>query len=82
MSEWIALALIGLVIIAGIVIYNRLVTDAQRVKSGWSDIDVQLKRRHDLIPKLAAAVKQYASYEQAAAGSPLAGPLAHCSFLI
>jgi LemA protein len=65
MSEWIALALIGLVIIAGIVIYNRLVTDAQRVKSGWSDIEVQLKRRHDLIPKLVAAVKQYASYEQA-----------------
>jgi LemA protein len=65
MSEWIALALIGLVIIAGIVIYYRLVTDAQRVKSGWSDIEVQLKRRHDLIPKLVAAVKQYASYEQA-----------------
>jgi LemA protein len=65
MSEWIALALIGLVIIAGMIIYNRLVTDAQRVKSGWSDIEVQLKRRHDLIPKLVAAVKQYASYEQA-----------------
>ena len=48
-----------------IVIYNRLVTDTQRVKSGWSDIEVQLKRRHDLIPKLVVAVKQYASYEQA-----------------
>ena len=65
MSEWIVLLLIGLVIIAGIVIYNRLVTDTQRVKSGWSDIEVQLKRRHDLIPKLVVAVKQYASYEQA-----------------
>jgi LemA protein len=65
MSEWIGLALIGLVIIAGIVIYNQLVTDAQRVKSGWSDIEVQLKRRHDLIPKLVDAIKQYASYEQA-----------------
>jgi len=65
MSEWIVLVLIGLVIIVGIIIYNRLVTDAQRVKAGWSDIDVQLKRRHDLIPKLVVAVKQYASYEQA-----------------
>ena len=65
MSEWIVMVLIGLVIITGIVIYNRLVTDTQRVKSGWSDIDVQLKRRHDLIPKLVVAVKQYASYEQA-----------------
>ena len=65
MSEWIVLVLIGLVIVVGIIIYNRLVTDAQRVKAGWSDIDVQLKRRHDLIPKLVVAVKQYASYEQA-----------------
>jgi len=65
MSEWIVLLLIGLVIIAGVVIYNRLVADTQRVKSGWSDIEVQLKRRHDLIPKLVVAVKQYASYEQA-----------------
>jgi len=65
MSEWMVLVLIGSVITAGIVIYNRLVTDLQRVKSGWSDIDVQLKRRHDLIPKLVIAVKQYASYEQA-----------------
>ena len=48
-----------------IVIFNRLVTDSQRCKSGWSDIEVQLKRRHELIPKLVAAVKQYAGYEQA-----------------
>ena len=65
MLEWITLSLIGLVLIVGIVTYNRLVQDAQRVKSGWSDIEVQLKRRHDLIPKLVAAVKQYAAYEQA-----------------
>ena len=45
-------------------IYNRLVRDRQRVLTAWSDIDVQLKRRHDLIPKLVAAVEQYARYEQ------------------
>ena len=47
-----------------VVIFNRLVRDRNRVKTAWSDIDVQLKRRHDLIPKLVAAVEQYARYEQ------------------
>jgi LemA protein len=49
----------------GIVIYNALVRDRNRVLAAWSDISVQLKRRHDLIPKLVDAVKQYAAYEQA-----------------
>jgi LemA protein len=39
------------------------VRDKNRVLAAWSDIDVQLKRRHDLIPKLIDAVKQYAAYE-------------------
>jgi len=65
MSEWIVLAaVVGLTLYA-IVIYIRLVTDRQRTRAGWSDIEVQLKRRHDLIPKLVDAVKQYAAYEQA-----------------
>ncbi len=51
------------VAIWGIVIFNLLVRDKNRVLAAWSDIDVQLKRRHDLIPKLVDAVKQYASYE-------------------
>ena len=50
-------------LIWAIVIYNLLVRDKNRVLAAWSDIDVQLKRRHDLIPKLIDAVKQYASYE-------------------
>jgi LemA protein len=49
----------------GILIYNRLVGDKNRVLAAWSDIDVQLKRRHDLIPKLVDAVKRYAAYERA-----------------
>lgn len=48
-----------------IIIYNRLVIDKNRVLTAWSDIDVQLKRRHDLIPKLVDAVKHYAQYESA-----------------
>src|SRR5512144_1322591 len=43
--------------------YNRLVTLRQRVREAWSDIDVQLKRRHDLVPNLVEAVKGYASHE-------------------
>lgn len=49
----------------GVFIYNALVRDRNRVLAAWSDIGVQLKRRHDLIPKLVDAVKQYAAYEQA-----------------
>ena len=56
--------LIGLAV-AGLFLYNRLVKDRNRVRAGWSDIDVQLMRRHDLVPQLVAAVKAYADYEQA-----------------
>lgn len=49
----------------GVIIYNLLVRDRNRVLAAWSDISVQLKRRHDLLPKLVDAVKQYAAYEQA-----------------
>ena len=45
--------------------FNRLVGDRNRVKSAWSDVDVQLKRRSDLIPKLVDSVRQYADYERA-----------------
>lgn len=46
-------------------LYNRLVRSRNRVDNAWSDIDVQLQRRHDLIPNLVKAVDQYASYEKA-----------------
>jgi LemA protein len=48
-----------------IFLFNRLVKARNRVRAGWGDIDVQLKRRHDLIPRLVEAVGQYARYEQA-----------------
>ncbi len=54
------------VIIVGWLIgtYNRLVTFRNRAKEAWADIDVQLKRRHDLIPNLVETVKGYATHER------------------
>ncbi|HID48810.1 MAG TPA: LemA family protein [Chromatiales bacterium] len=59
------LVLILLVLLGGVILYNRLVLSRNRVLAAWSDINVQLKRRHDLIPELVDAVRQYARYEQA-----------------
>jgi LemA protein len=47
-----------------IVLYNLLVRDRARVAAAWSDVEVQLKRRHDLIPKLVETVRQHAGYER------------------
>ena len=59
-------ALVGLfaVAVAAVVLYNGLVTARQRVREGWSAIDVQLQRRSSLIPNLVEAVKGYAAYER------------------
>ena len=58
------LAVPAAAVIWAIVIYNLLVRDRNRVAAAWSDIDVQLKRRYDLIPKLVELVKQYSAYER------------------
>ena len=63
--DWIVIALLVALLAYAIFIYNQLVRDRQLTRAGWSDIGVQLKRRHDLIPKLVEAVKQYADFEQA-----------------
>jgi len=49
----------------GVLIFNRLVRDRNQVRAAWSDIDVQLTRRHDLVPQLVEAVRAYADYERA-----------------
>ncbi len=58
-------AVLLLILVVGVGIYNRLVRGRNRVSNAWSDIDVQLQRRHDLVPRLVTAVKQYAQYEKA-----------------
>jgi LemA protein len=61
---WILLAAIVVAILALIGMYNSLIRLKVRVDEAWSDIDVQLKRRYDLIPNLIETVKGYASHEQ------------------
>jgi LemA protein len=61
---WIVLAVIVLLGIFLIAMYNSLVQLRVRSESAWSDIDVQLKRRHDLIPNLVETVKGYAAHEK------------------
>lgn len=61
---WVILAILLILIIAIISMYNGLIRLKNRVEEAWSDIDVQLKRRYDLIPNLIETVKGYASHEK------------------
>lgn len=54
-----------LVLAWGVFAYNRLVRLRNQVRTAWADIDVQLTRRHDLVPQLVAAVQGYADHERA-----------------
>jgi LemA protein len=58
------LAIVVLIVIALVVLYNRLVTLRNRVDNAWAQIEVQLKRRWDLIPNLVETVKGYAAHER------------------
>jgi LemA protein len=58
------LVLVGLLVLWFVAIYNRFIRGKNLVQEGWSGIDVQLKRRHDLIPNLIESVKGYMQYEQ------------------
>ncbi len=65
MPIWgIILILVVLVVLWIILVYNSLITSKIRVDEAWSDIDVQLKRRYDLIPNLVETVKAYAGHER------------------
>jgi len=64
MSTFIVLAAIAAVAFYAVTLYNRLVKNRQMTEEGWSGIDVQLKRRADLIPNLVDTVKGYASHER------------------
>jgi LemA protein len=52
------------VVVWGVIAFNGLVGLRNQVRTAWADIDVQLKRRHDLVPQLVSAVKGYAGYEK------------------
>lgn len=62
---YLGLAIIAALVVLLAILYNRLVRDRNRVDAAWSDIDVQLQRRYDLIPQIVKAVDQYAKYERA-----------------
>lgn len=64
MVGWILLAVVGLILLWMIVIFNGLVSTRNDVQGAWKQIDVQLKRRHDLIPNLVSTVKGALEFEQ------------------
>jgi LemA protein len=61
---WIILGILAVFVFIGIAIYNRLVSLRQVTNQAWSDVDVQLKQRYDLIPNLVETVKGYAKHEK------------------
>ncbi|MGH7312959.1 MAG: LemA family protein, partial [Candidatus Rokuibacteriota bacterium] len=64
LGGWVFLAVIALVVWFAVVTYNRRLGLRQRSQAAWSDIDVQLKRRTDLVPNLVETVKGYAAHER------------------
>jgi len=60
----IILLIVGVIVLWAIFVYNRLIALRNRTKEAWADIEVQLKRRYDLIPNLVETVKGYAGHER------------------
>lgn len=64
MGPWIVLAVVVVAVLYLIATYNRLVVLRNRIENAWAQIDVQLRRRYDLIPNLVETVKGYAAHER------------------
>jgi len=64
--NWILIGIVGVLVVYAVYAYNNFVKLSQRAKEAWADIDVQLKRRYDLIPNLIETVKGYAAHEKEA----------------
>ena len=64
MLVWILIGVVVLLVVALVLLYNRLVTLRNRVENAWAQVDVQLRRRYDLIPNLVETVKGYAAHER------------------
>jgi LemA protein len=63
-ATYVVLAVLGLVALWSVMAYNALVGSRNKVDEAWSGIEVQLKRRHDLVPNLVETVKGYAAHER------------------
>ena len=64
MVVWIVLGVVALLLLYGVITYNGLVRLRNRIENAWAQIDVQLRRRYDLIPNLVETVKGYATHER------------------
>ena len=64
MSTLIILAVLAALVLYGINVYNRIITLENRYQNAWSQIDVQMKRRNDVVPNLVETVKGYAAHER------------------
>ena len=62
--SWIIIAIVVIALFYGVSVYNKLVRNRTMMEEGWSGIDIQLKKRHDLIPNLIETVKGYAKHEK------------------
>ena len=65
-TEWIVVAVVTLIALYAVIVFNRLIRGRNLVREGFSGIDVQLKRRSDLVPNLVETVKAYAAHERGA----------------
>ena len=61
---WVVIGIVGVVILWWIATYNRMIVLRNRIENAWSQVDVQLRRRYDLIPNLVETVKGYAAHER------------------
>jgi LemA protein len=61
---WVVLGILGLIVLWWIATYNRMIVLRNRIDNAWSQVDVQLRRRYDLIPNLVETVKGYAAHER------------------
>lgn len=72
MTTWIIIGVLVVAVLYVVMTYNGFVALTQRAKEAWADIDVQLKRRYDLIPNLVESVKGYAAHEREVLDSVIA----------
>ena len=61
---WVVIGIVGVVILWWIATYNRMIVLRNRIENAWSQVDVQLRRRYDLIPNLVKTVQGYAAHER------------------